>query len=44
MAIENDYDVVVVPWGGLHLPGIEDRVRELGFVQDAATDRRVISW
>ncbi len=39
-----DYDVVVVPWGGLHLPGIEDRVRELGFVQDAATDRRVISW
>ena len=39
-----DYDVVVVPWGALHLPGIQQRVIELGFEQTAATDRRVVSW
>lgn len=39
-----DYDTVVVPWGALHLPGIQQRIRELGFVQEAATDRRVVRW
>jgi hypothetical protein len=39
-----DYDIVVVPWGALHLPGIQESVRELGFAQAADTDSRVISW
>ena len=39
-----DYDHVVVPWGALHLPGIQEQVRGLGFVQAAETDRRVVGW
>lgn len=39
-----DYDEIVVPWGALHLPDIEHRIRELGFAQDRETGRRVISW
>ena len=39
-----DYAEIVVPWGALHLPDIEHRIRELGFVQDRETDRRVIGW
>jgi hypothetical protein len=38
------YDVVVVPWGALHLPGIEERVLALGFEQVDAADRRVVIW
>ena len=40
----DERDVVVVPWGALHLPGIEQGVQELGFALNAETDRRVISW
>lgn len=39
-----DYETVVVPWGALHLPGILERVRELGFVEQDTTARRVVSW
>ena len=39
-----DYDTVVVPWGALHLPGIQDRIRDLGFEQELAMDRLVIRW
>lgn len=39
-----DYDQIIVPWGALHLPGIQDRLRELGFVQEVETYRRVVGW
>ena len=39
-----DYDVIVVPWGALHLPGIESEVLAMGFVQQSEVDRRVVRW
>jgi hypothetical protein len=39
-----DYDVIVVPWGALHLSGIETGVRALGFTQRRDLDRRVVGW
>jgi hypothetical protein len=39
-----DYECVVVPWGALHLPAIEQAVTGDGFVQTGATRRRLISW
>ncbi len=35
---------VIVPWGALHLPGIEAFVLQSGFVQAAEARRRVVSW
>ncbi|MDP6979180.1 MAG: hypothetical protein QF570_11350 [Myxococcota bacterium] len=35
---------VIVPWGALHLPGIEAFVLDRGFVQAAEARRRVVSW
>jgi hypothetical protein len=39
-----DYERIVVPWGALHLPAIEQAVTKDGFVQTGATRRRLISW
>jgi hypothetical protein len=39
-----DYERVVVAWGALHLPAIEQAVAQDGFVQSGATRRRLISW
>jgi hypothetical protein len=39
-----DYERVVVPWGALHLPAIEEAVRKDGFVQTGSTRRRLLSW
>lgn len=38
------YRHVVVPWGALHMPGIESAVTERGFQQVAERDRRLIRY
>jgi hypothetical protein len=38
------HDLVVVPWGALHLPGIEAELKAQGFHETARTDRPVIHW
>lgn len=35
---------VIVPWGALHLPGIEQFVLELGFEQVSEARRHVVAW
>ena len=39
-----EYDRVIVPWGALHLPGIEAAVLEAGFTQTSASERRLVAW
>jgi hypothetical protein len=39
-----DYERVVVPWGGLHLPFIEGAILERGFDPTDRDRRRLISW
>jgi len=39
-----EYERIVVPWGALHLPAIEDAVRERGFEQISSEHHRLISW
>jgi hypothetical protein len=40
----NDYHRIVVPWGALHLPGIEDAILGWGFEQTASSQRRIIAY
>lgn len=38
------YSNIVVPWGALHLPGIEAAIEKMGFVRRSNTYIRLISW
>lgn len=38
------YDTVFIPWGALHLPGIEAVVKERGFVLQGVRERRSIDF
>jgi hypothetical protein len=40
----DDYQRIVVPWGALHLPGIEDAILDWGFEQTASTQRRIAAY
>jgi hypothetical protein len=40
----DDYDRIVVPWGALHLPAIEEAVRDRGFERVSSVQHRLISW
>jgi len=44
MDFRSDYEEIVVPWGALHLPGIETAVEEMGFVRSSAAYVLLISW
>jgi hypothetical protein len=44
MNFRSDYEEIVVPWGALHLPGIEAAVEEMGFVRSSAAYVLLISW
>ncbi len=33
-----------MPWGALHLPGIEDAILGWGFEQTASSQRRIIAY
>jgi hypothetical protein len=39
-----EYERVVVPWGALHLPFVELRVREMGFEPTTDTHHPLASW
>ncbi len=38
------YDHIVIPWGALHMPGIEKRVRQLGFELSSEHERKSIDF
>jgi hypothetical protein len=40
----DDYDRIVVPWGALHLPGVEAAILGWGFEQTASSQRRIIAY
>ena len=40
----NDYQRIVVPWGALHLPGIEDAILGWGFEQTASSQHRIAAY
>jgi len=40
----DDYRRIVVPWGALHLPGIENAILGWGFEQTASSQRRIIAY
>ena len=40
----DDYQRIVVPWGALHLPGIEDAILGWGFEQTASSQRRITAY
>jgi len=40
----DDYDRIVVPWGALHLPGIEDAILGWGFEHTASSQRQIIAY
>lgn len=40
----NKYDTVVIPWGALHMPGIEEAVREQGFELRESRERLSIDF
>lgn len=39
-----NYQEIVVPWGALHLPGIEMAVEEMGFEHRTTTYVPLITW
>jgi hypothetical protein len=39
-----DYQRVVVPWGALHLPGIEEKVLSWGFSETAREQHPLFAW
>jgi hypothetical protein len=39
-----NYQEIIVPWGALHLPGVEKAVEEMGFAHRATTYVPLISW
>jgi len=40
----DDYQRIVVPWGALHLPGIEAAILGWGFEQTASSQRRIAAY
>jgi hypothetical protein len=38
------YDTIIIPWGALHMVGIEKAVIERGFVLQESTQRRSIDF
>jgi hypothetical protein len=40
----DDYQRIVVPWGALHLPGIEDAILRWGFQQTSSSQRRITAY
>jgi len=40
----DDYQRIIVPWGALHLPGIEDAILEWGFEQTASRQHRITAY
>ncbi len=38
------YDHIVIPWGALHMPGIEQRIRQLGFELSSEHERKSIDF
>ncbi|MBW2542486.1 MAG: hypothetical protein JRF15_10375 [Deltaproteobacteria bacterium] len=40
----DDYQRIVVPWGALHLPGIEAAILDWGFEQTASSQRRIAAY
>jgi len=40
----SDYEEIVVPWGALHLPGIEAAVEDMGFVRRSTAYVPLVSW
>jgi hypothetical protein len=39
-----EYERVVVPWGALHLPGIEETVLSWGFAETSRVQHRLFAW
>ena len=39
-----EYDHVIVPWGALHMAGIESMLLELGFAPGPSREWRILSW
>ena len=39
-----DYRLVIIPWGALHLPFIEESILELGFEESHRQVRPLLSW
>jgi hypothetical protein len=40
----NDYQRIIVPWGALHLPGIEAAILDWGFEQTASRQHRITAY
>lgn len=40
----DEHQRVIVPWGALHLPGIESEILRDGFVLEEETLRRIVGW
>jgi len=40
----DDYQRIIVPWGALHLPGIEAAILAWGFEQTASSQRRITAY
>jgi hypothetical protein len=40
----DDYHRIVVPWGALHMPGIEDAILGWGFEQTASSQRQITAY
>ncbi len=40
----DDYQRIIVPWGALHLPGIEQAILDWGFEQTASSQRRIAAY
>lgn len=38
------YDTIIVPWGGMHMPGIEEAMLERGFVPEEDKERLLFSF
>lgn len=40
----DDYQRIIVPWGALHLPGIEDAILDWGFEPTTSSQRRIAAY
>ena len=43
-ALLEEYDQLIVPWGGLHMPDLERRVLELGFEPAETHEWEIVDW
>ena len=41
---KNKYDVVLVPWGALHIPGIQEDLQNIGYVESSHSQIKVMNW